>query len=114
LEAKIAEYNRLYLLSANAVTGSTFQVELRNDILVIVASVMTDIMKGKEAEVPNYMEVFLDSSKNPEIGPLVLTIQKRYGKTPHQLRIEAEVNAENYKKIAEKLREKLNEIEAKP
>ncbi len=40
----------------------------------------------------NYLEMSFES-KDPAIGPLLLTLQRREGKTPHILRMEAEQRA---------------------
>jgi hypothetical protein len=38
----------------------------------------------------NYLELRFNSAKHPELGPLVVTLQRVEGKTPHQLREVAE------------------------
>lgn len=43
----------------------------------------------KEAGAINYIEATM-VSQDPDIGELVVTLQRRAGKTPHQLRVEAE------------------------
>lgn len=43
-----------------------------------------------ESKAINYLELRFDSAKHPELGPLVVTLQRVEGKTPHQLREQAE------------------------
>ena len=42
------------------------------------------------SQAVNYLELRFDSAKHPELGPLVVTLQRVEGKTPHQLREVAE------------------------
>lgn len=43
-----------------------------------------------ESKAINYLELRFDSAKHPELGSLVVTLQRVEGKTPHQLREVAE------------------------
>jgi hypothetical protein len=53
---------------------------------------MLIVLGGLVAESPNYTEAILEFGKpHPEHGHITVTIQKLSGKTPHQLREEAEV-----------------------
>lgn len=55
-----------------------------------------------EVNAPSYIEL---RAGHPEVGPIVLTIQKEWGKTPTDLRIEAE-------KDRDKLRGQVNRVSA--
>lgn len=46
-----------------------------------------------ESKAINYLELRFDSAKHPELGSLVVTLQRVDGKTPHQLREVAEAQA---------------------
>jgi hypothetical protein len=52
-----------------------------------------------ESKAINYLELRFDSATHPELGSLVVTLQRVEGKTPHQCRVEAEANAERYQKL---------------
>jgi transcriptional regulator of acetoin/glycerol metabolism len=43
-----------------------------------------------EGNVENYIEAHFSSSKHPEMGQIVVTVKREMGRTPHQLRREAE------------------------
>lgn len=47
-----------------------------------------------ESKAINYLELRFDSAKHPELGALVVTLQRVEGKTPHQLREVAEVQVQ--------------------
>lgn len=47
----------------------------------------------KSLSTVNYIEYFFDSV-DPAVGPLTVTLQRRQGLSPHQLRTQAEVSAE--------------------
>lgn len=44
----------------------------------------------KDAGGANYVEVMINTPDDEKIGPLILTVQRKFGKTPHELRLEAE------------------------
>lgn len=54
-----------------------------------------------EVNAPNHIEL---RAGHPEIGPIVLTIQKEWGKTPTDLRIEAEKERDQARYEAEQNR----------
>ncbi|OMG61499.1 hypothetical protein AUR59_020280 [Stutzerimonas balearica] len=64
-----------------------------------------------ESEALNYIEASFDSPDYPELGQITVTLKREAGKTPHQLRKEAEAERDAllaerdaYKKDAERYR----------
>jgi len=56
-----------------------------------------------ESGAENYVEVSFTSEKRPEIGQIVVTVQRLSGKTPHALRRDAELENERLREDAERL-----------
>lgn len=94
-----AENNRLRGLLAEKVVSSTMLTGLVPDdggmtlgfeggACGMLAQVFGD--QFYESKAVNYLELRFDSAKHPELGSLVVTLQRVQGKTPHQLREEAE------------------------
>lgn len=73
--------------------GCTSNLQAQNWIFALLAHLLCDVLKAKPA--PNYVEC---SFEYTELGPITLHIQKRLGKTPHQLRLEAEAERDELKR----------------
>lgn len=55
-----------------------------------------------ESQAINYLELRFNSAKHPDLGPLVVTLQRVEGPTPHELRAKAEAEIASLQKhIAE-------------
>lgn len=80
----------------DGIMGTT-TAELRATMFSYIAGVMAGWFvdtNGKDGEggiapAPNYRETQMELTRTP-IGPLVFTIQRQNGKTPHELRLRAE------------------------
>lgn len=59
-----------------------------------------------ETKAVNYIEMTLG---HPDTGPLIVTLQKLVGKTPHELREQAEKERDKAREEAEELRTRLKE-----
>ncbi|HBO5516223.1 TPA: hypothetical protein L4559_005151 [Pseudomonas aeruginosa] len=60
-----------------------------------------------ESDVVNYIEAKFESADYPGLGEIVVTLKRESGKTPHQLRIEAETASEELKRTNKALTEAL-------
>lgn len=98
-DALLAENDRLRELLAEKVVSSTMLTGLVPDdggmmlgfeggACGMLAQVFGD--QFYESKAINYLELRFDSAKHPELGQLVVTLQRVEGKTPHQLRELAE------------------------
>lgn len=72
-----------------------------------IAEYLAQMMEAKEGEFHNYMAMEIN---HPKAGPMELTLQRKFGKTPHELKVEA-VSALDAAK-AEARREALKEAAA--
>ena len=65
------------------------EMVLQGSLMEHMAAFLAEMLRGTDPDaVPaNYTET---SMHHPELGPLTLTLQRRFGKTPHTLRREAE------------------------
>lgn len=97
--ALIAENERLRDLLAEKVVNSTMltglipedggmTVGFEGGACGMLAQLFGD--QFYESKAINYLELRFDSAKHPELGSLVVTLQRVDGKTPHQLREVAE------------------------
>lgn len=80
--------------------GHRWEIDISGEFIPILAEMM--YMFFKEAGGKNYVEMKLNP-KNDECGPLSLTLQRIYGKTPHECRVEAEKQVETLKQKVEEL-----------
>ena len=62
-----------------------YEAWVKSDFVKVLGLIMVDLFKMNGAE--NYVELSLETD---EFGPLVMTLQRLEGKTPHQFRMEAE------------------------
>lgn len=69
------------------------KVEIGYDAPIIGALASALAQWFAEQGGPNYAEMQF-STVDPEVGPLILTVQRKDGKTPHELRAEAERDAD--------------------
>lgn len=96
----LAEVNRLTellepkLVEMHIKNGSA-NMQIEGGIMHFFAAHFAEYFRNCEG-AENYIEMQAHST-DPEIGPLVLTLQRLYGKTPHQLRMEAEAKLEKMK-----------------
>jgi hypothetical protein len=60
-----------------------------------------------ESDVVNYIEAKFESADYPGLGEIVVTLKRESGKSPHQLRIEAETASEELKRTTKILTEAL-------
>lgn len=84
--------------------GYETTIRAQNWIFELLAVLLCDALKAKPA--PNYVEC---SFGHTELGPLTVHIQKRTGKTPHQLRLEAEAELIELKEEVRKYLEVANQ-----
>ena len=75
------------MLTGLNVHNGSFEIGLEGDPVHIFAAVFADYFK--ESPASNYIEMHL-ASTDPEIGELVCTLQRKEGKTPGQMKDEAE------------------------
>lgn len=66
-----------------------------------VANDMAQVLIASGA--PNYLETYL-RCRNKSVGDMVLTIQRIDGKTPHQLRMEAEAERDAALRVVDELK----------
>ncbi len=77
--------------------GKPWEMEVKDPERFFIDTVAYPmVLFFKEIGGTNYLEMQVETD---ELGPLVLSIQKKWGKTPHELRKEAE--AERDKALAE-------------
>jgi len=62
-----------------------YEAWLKSEFVYVMAALLVDLFKAMDGE--NYVEMSIDHT---ELGPLVMTLQRKDGKTPHQLKKDAE------------------------
>jgi hypothetical protein len=73
--------------------GEGFGFDLTGGPIPYIAEYLAQFMGHREDRpTANYSEIEVQHN---ELGPLTLTMQRRSGKTPHQLRVEADARAES-------------------
>jgi len=93
--------SQVMLTHMNIQNGS-LDIGLEGGPVRIFASSFTEFFK--ESQASNYIEMQI-SSTDPEIGELTCTLQRKHGKTPHQLRAEAERARDEAHAEVERLRQ---------
>lgn len=89
LECKVEESIRLKRLE---VTPEGTRVELASEFTVLLGAIMADVLRAHDAQ--NLVEATLT---HDELGPLTLTIQRKWGKSAMDLRNEAMAEVEQLK-----------------
>jgi len=69
-------------------------MNLQGGPVAYIAEYMAQVM-GHPGDLNNYMEVTVNHAV---AGPMVLTLQRANGKTPHQLKVEAEAEVQRLKR----------------
>ncbi len=100
------------LIDSTMLTGididrNALSLSANGGICKIMADSFAQILH--EGKVINYVEAFFSSSKHPEMGQIVVTIKKETGKTPHQLRLEAEKERDVLRDEVDFLRKKIGQ-----
>lgn len=73
--------------------GTPLEVKFRHPTAQVIVMALRDMLDG--AGAPNYVEAQLhDTAKEPS-ETYVVTLQRKHGKTPHQLRAEAEAERDS-------------------
>lgn len=90
LRKQVAELSQVYLTKAGPrPDGTGFQTDLKSTLVPIIASAMAEMFIDMGAK--NYLEVEVDTSPtHPEVGRLLVNFQRKFGKTPGQLKSEAD------------------------
>jgi hypothetical protein len=87
------QFDNLSLVEMHVVDG-TLTMDLANGPVAYLAEYMAQVL-GHPNEPNNYMELVIT---HRTLGPLVLTLQRQNGKTPHQLMTEARAEADRVKR----------------
>ena len=110
-----------------AVRNGVMTTEVATDMVAFLASLFITLLDDLEA--PNYsetqlkerpkLEMELHAPAEPEKGfpkaeIITLTLQRWEGKTPHQLRMEAEDNLAKAKQVIAELQARLSKYESDP
>lgn len=80
---------------AHLVSFQDGQWEFKSPIFPVFVNTMAQMLAAVNA--PSHIEM---RAGHPEVGPIILTIQKEWGKTPTDLRIEAEREIERLRACA--------------
>ncbi len=91
---KEIEANNVHIKSLIA-DGQKFDAVLAGDLVRVIATGMFAFIENTGAK--NYVEIKMN---HPEHGIVVMTMQKWEGRTPHEMRLEAEAERDQLKMIA--------------
>lgn len=104
LKALRMEVDGLRALLADQLDPEVTGINLHNGFLnvgirggiaqVVAASFAEQFREHRKHGAMNYIEIHLLEHKDAEIGPLIVTIQRKHGKTPDTFRREAEARAD--------------------
>ena len=81
----MADFENIRLVEMHMVDGK-LTMNLSGGPIQYMAEYMAEVL-GHPEEPHNYAEIMFT---HHTVGPLVLTLQRQNGKTPHQLKVEAE------------------------
>lgn len=87
------QFDNLSLVEMHVVDG-TLTMNLENGPVAYLAEYMAQVL-GHPGEPHNYMEITIN---HKTLGPMVLTLQRVSGKTPHQLLKEAQAEVDRLKR----------------
>jgi hypothetical protein len=73
-------------MSGIEIGNGTIDIGLKGGAASILAGMFAGLLEAHEDIAPNYLQVSFNSPK----GPIVVIVQQPNGKSPHQLKIEAE------------------------
>lgn len=83
-EKRLDHFMEIEARSVSLTEEGGLSLDAYGEMVSIFASAFEDYFKKTGAV--NYVEICLDSQSNQEIGPLVLTLQRKHGLTPHEAR----------------------------
>ena len=92
-----------YKIDANT---TKLDLNISTDMVSIIAGYLAQWFEDNGGI--NYVELKMNDPRKNGIGPFLLTMQRRYGETPHNLRVKAELELSNLKLELEQLKNELN------
>ena len=76
------------MLNDMAIRNGGLELQASGGMCGVMASSFAEMLKTSQAV--NYLEMTFESDSHPEIGKIVVTVQRCSGQTPHQFRLQAE------------------------
>jgi hypothetical protein len=98
-EGRLKEAAQVYLKEAGSEEKGTFDIALRSEIFPIMVEFLASAFKDMGGK--NYVSMEL---QDDELGPLLLTIQRRNGKTPAQVAKEVQDEREQAESLLGQIR----------
>lgn len=89
-EAAESDFAQCYLKQMKAENNGTISLDVSSKAVEIMAFHLANMIVGHGAQNYVTMECVSRAPEHAEIGPMVLTLQKKWAKTPHECRKDAE------------------------
>ena len=104
LESEVARLEGIianpYLTGFQIGQGTGLELGMEGSGPQLLAGMFAGLLEADRAAAPNYLELEFHTRHQ---GAILVHVQRRHGKSPHALRLQAEQRADKWQAIAEKL-----------
>ena len=96
------------MLNGIAIRNGGLELQASGGMCGVIAASFAEMLQTSKAV--NYLEMTFESGSHPEIGKIVVTVQRCSGQTPHQLRLHAEEERDQLRDLNHKIAAELDRL----